>query len=108
MPTPIDPLHPMLTAVALQAALTRELDWLRIAARSYGTPTYQRLVAYSASRLHWTIRYQLRVGCKWVRFRTPPAPSGTEPIDVDILWTGERSEAVLRAWAQVLRPEAQA
>jgi hypothetical protein len=100
--------HPLLAAVAVHVALTRELDWLRIAARSYNTAAYRRLVRHSASRLHWTIKHQMRVGCAGVQFRIHPTIEKPDRIDVDIVWTGRRGESVLRAWFQVMNPDSKA
>jgi len=97
---------PLLTAVAVHVALIRELDWLRIAARTYRAGVYRRLVRHSASRLHWTIKHQLKVGCTGVWFRINAATQPMGPIAVDIMWTGRRGEDVLRAWSQVMNPDA--
>jgi hypothetical protein len=99
--------HPLLTAAAIHTALQRELDWLRLAATVYESDRYQRLVGYSAGRLHYVLTNTVRVGCKAVRFSVDPAlDPKTAPIEIHIEWNDKRSDSVIRAWSQLLESRA--
>ena len=96
------------TAVAVHVALTRELDWLRIAARVYKLDVYRRLVRYSASNLHWAIDQQLKGACVGVQFRVRGVVPQESPIEITIEWAGRCGEDVSRALSQVMTPLAKA
>jgi hypothetical protein len=104
-----DTTHPLVVALGVHGALMRELEWLRLASKTYGSAKYQRLVQYSEARMLHVIRTDYRIGCDGVRFALPPQKNvGTGSIEVRIAWTGGRASDVLGAWAQALNPMAKA
>jgi hypothetical protein len=92
-------------ALALRTKLQAELDWLRIASKSYRGEVFRRLVDYSATRLQWVMTEQMHLGPSRVRFQVGDADS----IRVSILWAVRPEDAALSmAWKTVMGTTAQA
>lgn len=90
------------TALALRAKLQAELEWLRVAAKSYPDDVYRRLVDHSASRLQWIMQDEFQLGRSRVQFQVDPKDA--THIDVRILWVVRRAdEALAAAWARVMQ-----
>ena len=95
--------HPLVLAAAVQTVLEHEMDWLKIAKVTYPSDRFRRLVTFSGERLRIKI-LDLGLDCGPVTV-TPAHP--TAPVfAVDIAWRGDLSEGVLRAWRQILNPDA--
>lgn len=92
-------------ALTLRTKLQAELDWLRIAAKSYRGEVFRRLVDYSATRLQWVMTDQMNLGPSRVRFHVGDADN----IRVSILWAVRPEDVALSmAWKTVMGTTAQA
>ncbi len=101
-------MNTMLRAIEVYDVIQAEREWLTLAARSYPTSTYERLMQYSANRLQMLFNDRFNLGHQNVQIVAEMVYGQGVHVQVLVMWTGDMGKAMQRAHLRLCNPIARA